>query len=122
MSRGLVASMLRGLAVALSLAIAVPAAHAATVADVIALVEAKQYKEAFAAVKPLADGGDVRAMTMLGNLYRNGQGTEASSEDARKWFAKAAEAGDAEAQFNYAMLLIDENGISVSARFETLGK
>lgn len=101
-------AILRIAVACLVLAFAVPALSA-TMSEVTALHDAKRYKEAFAAVKPLAEAGDVKAMVLLAAMYRDGQGTEESSGEARKWYGKAAEAGDAEAQYNYALVLIDED-------------
>ncbi len=85
-------AIVRGLTAGLFLMLAIPHAQAATLAEVQALYQAKKFKDAFTAVKPLAEGGDAAAMTLLATLYRNGEGTDESSDNARTWFKKAAEA------------------------------
>lgn len=83
--------------------------QAATIDEALGLYKDKHYAEALGVAKGLAANGDVKAMVLLGTMYENGQGTEESAESAREWFGKAAEAGDADAQYEYAMLLLDEN-------------
>lgn len=53
-----------------------------------------------------ADAGKPMGMTVLGQLYASGWGVKASDADARRWFEKAAGAGEAVA----AMRLFDPSG------------
>ncbi|MBM3484701.1 MAG: sel1 repeat family protein [Alphaproteobacteria bacterium] len=45
-----------------------------------------------------AEAGNVTAQRVLGNMYHWGEGVEQDDEQARFWWAKAAEAGDERAQ------------------------
>lgn len=45
-----------------------------------------------------AEAGNVAAQRVLGNMYHWGEGVEQNDEQARYWWAKAAEAGDERAQ------------------------
>jgi|GEM_PF-5566134 len=51
----------------------------------------------------------VEAQSRLGALYALGIGLSADSGKARQWLSRAAEAGDAHAQFNLSVLLLEEN-------------
>ena len=44
--------------------------------------------------------GDAAAMFNLGVLYENGRGVQRDLSEARRWFEKAAEAGDVTAMRN----------------------
>ena len=47
---------------------------------------------------------DVKAMTLLGELYANGLGVERDDKKAAEWYGRAVERGDREAMFALAML------------------
>ena len=52
---------------------------------------------------PLAKAGDVTAQFNLGELYREGTNVIQNYGEAIKWFTRAAEQGDADAQHNLGM-------------------
>jgi hypothetical protein len=56
-----------------------------------------------------AEQGDAWAQLNLGAAYDNGIGTARDVEKAITWYEKAAEQGVAEAQFNLAHILVDED-------------
>jgi hypothetical protein len=70
--------------------------------DVLASAERAQargnFSEAAAALRPLAERGNARAMVRLGDLYLAGQGVERSDEFALRMFRGASDLGDNEAQ------------------------
>ena len=45
-----------------------------------------------------AMSGDAESQYQLALCYRNGEGVEQSNEEAVKWYRKAAEQGDSDAQ------------------------
>jgi hypothetical protein len=74
-----------------------------------------QQAEDIAALKQRADSGDAWAQLNLGAAYDNGLGTERDVDRALFWYQLAAEQGLAEAQFNLAHLLVEEEISSVAA-------
>lgn len=57
---------------------------------------------AFAETRAAAEAGDVDAQRKLGEMYQQGKGVARNAAQALAWLAKAAEAGNAEAQFRVA--------------------
>src|SRR5215467_2143604 len=55
-----------------------------------------QYKTAFDLAIPRAQAGDVKAMTMLGELYSNALGIKRDYAKAVDWFKRGADGGDRE--------------------------
>ena len=72
-----------------------------------------QYKTAFDLAIPRAQAGDVKAMTMLGELYSNALGIKRDYAKAVDWFKRGADGGDREAMFALAMMRIAGRGCSV---------
>jgi hypothetical protein len=66
---------------------------------------------ALAVIRPLAEGGDVDAQTLLGQLYLDGTGVPANDSLAWSWFNRAAKAGHAEAQYRLAELYWNGTGV-----------
>ena len=56
---------------------------------------------------PLANLGDPAAQTLLGEIYSRGLGVARDMKEAARWYQVAATSGIAEAQFRYAMILLD---------------
>ncbi|MBN1764740.1 MAG: sel1 repeat family protein [Sedimentisphaerales bacterium] len=44
-------------------------------------------------------------------MYYNGEGVPENDEEALKWYTKAAEQGDADAQFNLGVIYDDAKGV-----------
>ncbi len=63
-------------------------------------------REAFSRDLPRAEGGDVAAMKRVAHAYEWGEGTRKSAKKAAMWYLRAAEAGDAEAQYKTGSLLL----------------
>ena len=64
----------------------------------------------FERMLPLADGGDVRAQTIVAEAYLYGRGTVTNGPVAVAWYRKAAETGDASAQASLAYCLLNGRG------------
>lgn len=56
---------------------------------------------------PRAKEGDPAAQTLVAEIYARGLGVPQNEKEAAKWYAAAAEQGVAEAQFQYALILMD---------------
>jgi uncharacterized protein len=76
--------------------------------DAVAAYNKGDYATALRLIRPLAEQGDARAQTMLGDMYDNGQGIPQDMKPdvqytaAVGWYSKAAEQGDADAQRSLA--------------------
>jgi len=66
-----------------------------------------QYLTAFNIALPRAKQGDPAAMTLVAEIYARGLGLAKNEKEAADWYGKAADAGVAEAQFQYALVLLD---------------
>lgn len=58
-----------------------------------------------------ADLGDISAMYILGQMYREGQGLPQDTTLAVKWYRKAADQGFSQAQYNLAVLYTKGEGV-----------
>lgn len=70
---------------------------AADVAKGRALIEQGSYELAFYELLPLAEAQDAAAQYLVGGLYLIGKGVPQDPNEARKWLARAAQNGHAEA-------------------------
>ncbi len=64
--------------------------------------------------RPLAERGNASAQYMVGYLYAQGEGVEASSRTAAKWYRKAADQGDPDAQLNLGLMYVNGVGVKKS--------
>ncbi len=81
---------------------------AAAAADVKAGVDhwmKRDYAQAIAEWRPLAEKGNADAQFNLGQAYKLGRGVPADLRIAQSWYEKAAQAGHAEAQANLGLIL-----------------
>ena len=69
-----------------------------------------QYKTAFDLATTRAKTGDLKAMTMLGELYSSALGAPHDYNKAAEWYKRASDAGDREAMFALAMMRIAGRG------------
>ena len=67
--------------------------------DARSAIERKDYATALRIVRPLAQGGDPAAQSMLGTMYALGYGVPQSPTDALNWNRKSAAQGYPEAQY-----------------------
>jgi len=76
-------------------------------------LEAGHYLRAAAHFRPLAEDGKAEAQRLLGTiLMREGCNVPTNKVEGAKWYRKAAEHHDAEAQFLYAEALLHAIGVS----------
>ncbi len=54
---------------------------------------------------------DGAALTRIGELHRNGLGTDRSTQEAMRWYRRAAEAGDAQGAFALAIAYLRGEGV-----------
>ena len=86
----------------------------------LALERVGDWKSAFLLLMPLAEQGDASAQYALGFMYANGQGVPQDSAESMKWYRKASDQGNADAQNNLrGMSTVDgplENGYAAERR------
>jgi Sel1 repeat len=73
---------------------------------------AKHYKFAMTRFKPLAEDGDTRAQSYVGNMYESGRGVERDYGEALRWFLMAAEQGDPYSQSQVGNLYEKGRGVA----------
>ncbi len=66
--------------------------------DGIAAYQQSNYTAALKELRPLADNGDAKAQTFLGDMYGRGKGVPQNHVEAASWYRKVADQGYAEAQ------------------------
>ncbi|ALN74237.1 tetratricopeptide repeat protein [Aureimonas sp. AU20] len=69
------------------------------------------YLSALRLAEPLANLGDPAAQTLLGEIYARGLGVPRDEKESARWYGIAAKSGVAEAQFRYALLLIEGRAV-----------
>ena len=77
------------------------------------LVAAKRgdYDTALKEFRPLADQGDARAQSSLGQMYFEGLGVPQDYQEAAKWFRLAGNQGDAYAQITLGVMYAQGQGV-----------
>ena len=83
--------------------------------DGMAAAQRGDFATAFQEWPPLAEQGNAKAQTNLGDMYRFGEGVPVNATEAVKWYRKAAEQGAALAQYNLGLkyqrgLVVGVNG------------
>lgn len=71
--------------------------------DALVAYESGNYKEAARQFRPLAEEGDAEAQYYLGYMYEKGQGVAKDQTVMRKWYQRAADGGNAKAQYKVAV-------------------
>jgi len=84
--------------------------YAQTAVDGYQAYDAGDYERAKSIIPPLAKQGDPIAMNAMGNWHADGILVEKSRKKACDWYEKAAKAGYASAQNNYAYCFYDAVG------------
>ena len=80
--------------------------------DAWAALNLNDYAKAYELFLPLAERGDnAKAAYTIAWLYDLGKGIEKNTEEALRWYRKAAELGHARSQYNMAVSLDDGDGI-----------
>ena len=88
------------------------------------LYKQKDFKAMLAILQPLAEQGDAIAQSLLGSVYKEGQGVKQDYFEAVKWYRQAAEQGDTDAQTLLGFSYLLGTGIQVNKALakEWLGK
>jgi len=71
-----------------------------------AAYKAGDYETAYKRLLPLAKAGGAKAQNLLGVMYSEGLNVEQDYTEAFKWFQKAAEQGDANAQKTWVLCIL----------------
>jgi TPR repeat protein len=71
----------------------------------------KNFRDAFAAYSQAANLGHPRAMAVLGNMYREGEGVPKDPAQAVKWYSQAAMRGNRGAQFSLGSMYEEGEGV-----------
>jgi TPR repeat protein len=74
-------------------------------------IEAKRFSDALVILRPLADKGNARAQTRLGDAYMQGQGVPRDDAAAGRWYEEAALKGEIGAQVKLAAMYMNGNGV-----------
>jgi hypothetical protein len=104
--KSLVGSIL--LALALTIGVAV---QAQTFEYSSAAYKRNDYRTAFTGFKKLAEKGDASAQSMIGVMYRDGEGIPKDAQKAVFWFRKAAEQGEVLSQFELGHMYANGQGV-----------
>ncbi|MCW5771021.1 MAG: sel1 repeat family protein [Rhodospirillaceae bacterium] len=72
--------------------------------------DAASYGEALRLIRPLADGGNLTAEFLMGEMYFFGLGVERNDAMAAKWYARPAKAGNGEAAYRLGYLAATGQG------------
>ena len=83
----------------LTLSMTMSIVYAGSFEDGMIAFHAGDYKKAMEIWSPLAEEGEVEAQVKLGIMHTNGLGVRRNGGEALKWFHKAAEKGNAEAEY-----------------------
>jgi TPR repeat protein len=75
------------------------------------LYDHQDYRHALTAYQEAAGLGDPRAMTVLGKMYREGQGVAVDKKQAAQWYERAAAGGSRGARFALGDMLESGEGI-----------
>lgn len=96
------------------MAVAVPVAVAAEPDFAFGAYQAGHYKRAAreATDRLATDSSDTAAMTLLGEIYRQGLGVRIDPSIAADWYRLAAERGDRNAQHALALALFEGRGVA----------
>src|SRR3954465_15615484 len=76
-----------------------------------AAMDKKDYATAVKLLRPIADGGDAQAQSVLAELYANGQGTKKNFPEAAALWRKAATQNYAPAQYSLGLLYANGDGV-----------
>ena len=63
-------------------------------------------------IRKAAEQGDAVAQSLLGLMYRDGEGVTRDLAEAAQWFRKAAEQGNSGAQYVLGVMYADGDGVA----------
>ena len=78
--------------------------------EIESLIRLRDYSQAVQRLRPLAEQGIAEAQYRLAGLYRVGKGVDRDLDRARSLYLEAAQAGNANAQYSYALLVEKSKG------------
>jgi uncharacterized protein len=87
------------------------AAIAGPFEDAAAAHRKGDYSAAMRIIQPLAEQGNAVAQSIVGAMYRDGEGVPPNYAEALRWFRRAAEQGNDNAQTNLAFMYINGEGV-----------
>ncbi len=104
------------IAAAMSLLLAGPALGATPAAEALwqkgsGFYERNDFRDAMAVYLQAAKMGHPRAMAVVGNMYREGEGVTKNPVEAAKWYAQAAALGNRGAQFSLGSMYEEGEGV-----------
>ncbi len=70
-----------------------------------------QFGAARTMLKPLAQGGDIRAQYLLGRIYSEGEGVAKNDAEGIKWYRLAASNGDTVSQLALGTMYVNGRGV-----------
>jgi hypothetical protein len=94
-----------------SLAMAVGISSPPSADAAYAALDRRNYNSALDLARPLAEGGDARAQSLVGQLYYRGRGVKQDDYQAANWFRRAAEQGEPAAQLYLGNLYAEGQGV-----------
>lgn len=72
---------------------------------------AEDFGAARTMLKPLAQGGDIRAQYLLGRIYSEGEGVSKDDAEGAKWYRLAADRGDIVSQLALGTMYVNGRGV-----------
>jgi TPR repeat protein len=69
------------------------------------------YSTALRVLAPLAEQGDARAQSILGEIYYHSRGVPYNDFEALRWFRLAADQGNLSAQFHLGLMYAESHGV-----------
>jgi TPR repeat protein len=81
----------------------------------LAAYDRGQYREALSIWRPLAEGGDAKAQSLMAMIYELGEGVSRQPRLAVTWYERAARAGHPASQYQLGRLYRDGIGITPNA-------
>jgi len=70
-----------------------------SLAAALEALDERDFARGFTMLRPLAEAGDAVAEVELGQLYDRGEGVSRNAQEAEGWYSKAAEQGNAKAEY-----------------------
>src|SRR6478736_2956612 len=77
-----------------------------------AVFQKGDYPAALRLAQPLAEEGDGRAQSIVGQIHYRGRGVPQGDAEAAKWYRLAADQGDAQAQYNLGLSYARGEGVT----------
>lgn len=79
--------------------------------EAVAAYQRGDYATALKEFRALAQQGHYLAQSIVGSMYRDGQGVPQDYREAMKWYRRAADQGEASAQYNLGLMYDEGHGV-----------